>query len=112
MLDHGRSPRPAGHPRTAPRGRRGAVRRARLRAHHNPQHRASRGLLERMLAGRIETLLEFLLGPPPSPHGAILQREMCDPTGALPVIVRDFVLPQKEATARVVARLPPPPPPP
>jgi AcrR family transcriptional regulator len=69
--------------------------------------RASRGVLERMLAGRIETMLEFLLGPPPSPHGAILQREMCDPTGALPLIVRDFVLPQKEATARVVARLAP-----
>jgi AcrR family transcriptional regulator len=69
--------------------------------------RASRAELERMLAVRIETMLEFLLGPPPSPHGAIMQREMCDPTGALPLIVRDFVLPQKEATARVVARLAP-----
>jgi AcrR family transcriptional regulator len=69
--------------------------------------RASRADLERMLAVRIETMLEFLLGPPPSPHGAIMQREMCDPSAALPVIVRDFVLPQKEATARVVARLAP-----
>ncbi len=69
--------------------------------------RASRGGLERMLAVRIETMLEFLLGPPPSPHGAIMQREMCDPSGALPLIVRDFVLPQKEATARIVARLAP-----
>ena len=69
--------------------------------------RASRAELERMLAVRIETMLEFLLGPPPSPHGAIMQREMCDPTGALPLIVRDFVLPQKEATARIVARLAP-----
>jgi AcrR family transcriptional regulator len=69
--------------------------------------RATRAELERMLAGRIETMLEFLLGPPPSAHGAILQREMCDPSDALPVIVRDFVLPQKEATARLVARLAP-----
>jgi AcrR family transcriptional regulator len=69
--------------------------------------RASRAELERMLAGRIETMLEFLLGPPPSPQGAIMQREMCDPSEALPLIVRDFVLPQKEATARVVARLAP-----
>jgi AcrR family transcriptional regulator len=69
--------------------------------------RAPRAELERMLAVRIETMLEFLLGPPPSPHGAIMQREMCDPSDALPLIVRDFVLPQKEATARVVARLAP-----
>ncbi len=69
--------------------------------------RASRDDLERMLAVRIETMLEFLLGPPPSPQGAIMQREMCDPSEAVPVIVRDFVLPQKEATARLVARLAP-----
>jgi AcrR family transcriptional regulator len=69
--------------------------------------RAPRAALERVLAVRIETMLEFLLGPPPSPQGAIMQREMCDPTDALPLIVREFVLPQKEATARLVARLAP-----
>jgi AcrR family transcriptional regulator len=69
--------------------------------------RASRADLERLLAQRVETMLEFLLGPPPAPHGAIMQREMCDPTGALPVIVRDFVLPLKDEMVRLLARLAP-----
>lgn len=69
--------------------------------------RASRTELERLLAARIETMIDFLLGPPPSPHGAIMQREMCDPSEALPLIVRDFVVPMKEETARVLERLAP-----
>lgn len=69
--------------------------------------RASRAELEGLLAARAETMLEFLLGPPPAPHGAIMQREMCDPSEALPLIIRDFVLPMKDETARILARLAP-----
>jgi AcrR family transcriptional regulator len=69
--------------------------------------RASRAELERFLALRVETMLEFFLGPPPAPHGAIMMREMCDPSDALPLIVRDFVLPAKAETMRLLSRLAP-----
>jgi len=69
--------------------------------------KASRPELERLLAARVETMLEFLLGPPPADHGAIMQREMCDPSEALPLIVRDFVLPMKSEMARILERLAP-----
>jgi AcrR family transcriptional regulator len=69
--------------------------------------RASRAELEHFLALRIETMLEFFLGPPPAPHGAIMMREMCDPSDALPLIVRDFVLPAKAETMRLLSCLAP-----
>jgi TetR/AcrR family transcriptional regulator, regulator of cefoperazone and chloramphenicol sensitivity len=68
---------------------------------------ASRAELVAMLRARIETMLEHLVGPPPSIHGQLLQREMCDPSGALPVIVEQFIRPLKEQTQRLVARLAP-----
>lgn len=67
----------------------------------------SRGQVEQLLGRRIRTMLEFLIGPPPSPHGAIMQREMCDPSEALPVIVREFVQPQKRGMQEIVSRLAP-----
>jgi len=68
---------------------------------------ASRPELTAMLRVRIETMLENLVGPPPSIHGLLMQREMCDPSGALPVIVEQFIRPHKEQLQRVVARLAP-----
>lgn len=68
---------------------------------------ASRRELERLLERRIHGMLSFLLGPPPSPHGALMIRELCDPTDALPVIVREFVGPQKQRMMALVARLGP-----
>jgi len=67
----------------------------------------SRAEIEALLGRRIRTMLEFLLGPPPAPHGAIMQREMCDPSEALPLIVRELVLPQKRAMQAIVSRLAP-----
>jgi AcrR family transcriptional regulator len=69
--------------------------------------RLSRAEIEALLGRRIRTMLEFLLGPPPAPHGAIMQREMCDPSEALPLIVRELVLPQKRAMQAIVSRLAP-----
>ncbi|HBZ69641.1 MAG TPA: hypothetical protein DEP35_07905 [Deltaproteobacteria bacterium] len=69
---------------------------------------ASRPELVAMLRGRVETMLENLLGPPPSIHGQLMQREMCDPSGALPVIVKQFIRPHKEQMQHVIARLAPP----
>lgn len=60
-----------------------------------------------MLRRRIAVMLENLLGPPPSLHGALMQREMADPSQALPVIVQEFVQPMMEETQRIVARLEP-----
>ncbi len=68
---------------------------------------ASRPELAAMLRARIETMLENLVGPPPSIHGQLMQREMCDPSGALPMIVDQFIRPHKEQMQRLVARLAP-----
>lgn len=68
---------------------------------------ASRSELVAMLKVRIETMLENLVGPPPSIHGQLMQREMCDPSGALPIIVDQFIRPHKEQMQRLVARLAP-----
>ena len=81
--------------------RRGALRSAEtLRA-------ASRRELERQLYTRVQAMLDVLLGPPPTPHGALMLREMCDPSEALPIIVREFIDPQVREMQAVVARLAP-----
>ena len=49
--------------------------------------RLPRRELVRLLRVRIRTMLDILIGPPPSPHATLMQREMCDPSEALPVIV-------------------------
>src|SRR5256885_3785765 len=41
-----------------------------------------------LLRARIKVMLDLLIGPPPGLHGTLMQREMCDPSEALPVIVR------------------------
>jgi hypothetical protein len=42
-----------------------------------------------------------------SVHGAIMQREMTDPSDALPVIVKQFIDPMRRGMERLVARLAP-----
>ena len=69
--------------------------------------RLSRAAIESLLERQIRTMLEFLIGPPPAPHGAIMQREMCDPSEALPMMVRELVLPQKRKLRAIVSRLAP-----
>jgi AcrR family transcriptional regulator len=66
----------------------------------------SRGELEEMLRRRIETMLETVLDAS-SVHGPIMQREMTDPSDALPVIVKQFIDPQRRGMDRLIARLAP-----
>jgi hypothetical protein len=50
----------------------------------------------------LETVLDAA-----SIHGAIMQREMTDPSDALPVIVKQFIDPQRREMDRIVGRLAP-----
>jgi TetR/AcrR family transcriptional regulator, regulator of cefoperazone and chloramphenicol sensitivity len=69
--------------------------------------RTPRRELTKLLEARIVTMLEFMLGPPPSPHGLLMLREMCDPTDAMPIIVAEFIAPQTEEMEQLVALLVP-----
>jgi TetR/AcrR family transcriptional regulator, regulator of cefoperazone and chloramphenicol sensitivity len=69
--------------------------------------RASRREVVALLEARITTMLELLLGPPPSAHGQLMLREMCDPTAAMPIIVEEFIEPQTREMEQLVARLMP-----
>jgi AcrR family transcriptional regulator len=68
---------------------------------------AGRDELVALLTARIAVMLDVMLGPPPQPHGALMLREMSDPTDALPIIVEEFVRPQMHEMEAVVARLVP-----
>ena len=63
--------------------------------------------LEALLEKRVGLMLENLLGPPPSLHGALMQREMLDPSDALPIVVAEFITPMMEEAAAIVRRLAP-----
>jgi len=81
--------------------RRGAVRSpAELR-------RLSRPQLLALLEARTEAMLDLLIGPPPGLHGTLMQREMTDPSEALPVIVEEFIVPMLRETEDIVAQLAP-----
>lgn len=67
--------------------------------------RLSRADLERLLEVRLVTMLEILIGPPPSVYGKLIQREMCDPSAALPNIVEEFIRPQMEEMRVIYRRL-------
>jgi AcrR family transcriptional regulator len=67
--------------------------------------RASRRELVALLEGRITTILEIMIGPPPSAYGQLMLREMCDPTDAMPILVAEFIEPQTHEMEQLVARL-------
>jgi TetR/AcrR family transcriptional regulator, regulator of cefoperazone and chloramphenicol sensitivity len=69
--------------------------------------RLGRAELIDLLARRLEVMLDILIGPPPGLHGALMQREMIDPSDALPMIVAEFIGPMMSETERIVARLAP-----
>lgn len=69
--------------------------------------RLSRGALFDLLHTRIRLMLDKLIGPPPGLHGALLQRELADPSQALPVIAEEFVGPMTRETEQIVARIAP-----
>jgi len=58
-----------------------------------------------VLRSRVRTMLELLIGPSPSLHATLMQREMCDPSEALPVIVAEFIAPMTEEMSTIVAHL-------
>jgi TetR/AcrR family transcriptional regulator, regulator of cefoperazone and chloramphenicol sensitivity len=66
----------------------------------------SRAELEALLHARIHTMLRSFLEEDPI-HAALMQRELLDPSDALPVIVRRWVLPMRRALERILARLAP-----
>jgi AcrR family transcriptional regulator len=68
---------------------------------------ASRRTLAALLTARVAVMVDVLLGPPPAPHGALMLREMCDPTDALPIIVEEFIAPQMRELEAIIARLVP-----
>jgi TetR/AcrR family transcriptional regulator, regulator of cefoperazone and chloramphenicol sensitivity len=63
--------------------------------------------LAELLSRRLKVMLDMLIGPPPALHGALMQREMTDPSGALRVIVGEFIDPMMHETEQIVARLAP-----
>jgi AcrR family transcriptional regulator len=69
--------------------------------------RLSRKALEEVLRSRLRVFLELLIGPPPSLHGTLMQREMCDPSEALPDIVREYIEPLVGEMTDIVASLAP-----
>jgi AcrR family transcriptional regulator len=69
--------------------------------------RCSRADVEALLHRRTVTMLGLLLGPPPSLHGTLMQREMCDPSEALPWIVAEFIRPLIAELEQLIARLEP-----
>jgi AcrR family transcriptional regulator len=60
-----------------------------------------------LLERRIAVILDMLIGPPPAVHGALMQREMADPSQAFPIIVEEFIRPMSEEMQQIVARLAP-----
>jgi AcrR family transcriptional regulator len=65
----------------------------------------SRAELEHLIAGRLSTMLEILVGPPASVYGQLIQREMCDPSAALPHIVEEFIRPEMQEMRAVFRQL-------
>jgi hypothetical protein len=66
----------------------------------------TRGELVALLRARVRTLLETFLEADPI-HARLMQRELLDPSAALPVIVRRWVDPMRRVMDEIVARLEP-----
>lgn len=69
--------------------------------------RLSRSALEDRFRARVQIMLDLQIGPHALPHPALLQREMSDPTEALPIIVREFMTPIIAEMAAVLRQLAP-----
>lgn len=67
----------------------------------------SRRALEERLRTRIQLMLDLQVGANALPHPALVQREMADPTEALPIIVREFITPLMEELSIILAHLAP-----
>jgi len=60
-----------------------------------------------VLRERIRAMLDQVMATSPPIAPLLMQREMTDPTEALPVIVREFIRPMMEELEAIVARLAP-----
>jgi AcrR family transcriptional regulator len=69
--------------------------------------RLTRPALQDLLRTRVRVMLDILLGPPPGLHGTLMQREMCDPSEAMPVIVDEFIRPVMSEMAEIIRHLTP-----
>jgi AcrR family transcriptional regulator len=69
--------------------------------------RLSRAQALEALRSRVQVMLDLMLGPPIGLHGTLMQREMTDPSEALPVIVDEFVRPQMDELCRLIRCLAP-----
>lgn len=67
--------------------------------------RLSHDEIVEVLRSRIRTVLDLLIGPSPSLHATLMQREMSDPSEALPVIVAEFIVPMTEEMGAIVQQL-------
>jgi AcrR family transcriptional regulator len=63
--------------------------------------------LRRMLRARLGVMLTLMIGPPPGVYGRLMQREMTDPSEAMPVIVDEFIGPMMLEMQDILARLAP-----
>lgn len=63
--------------------------------------------LRRMLHARLGVMLDLMIGPPPGVYGRLMQREMTDPSEAMPVIVDEFIRPTMREMEDILARLAP-----
>jgi AcrR family transcriptional regulator len=68
--------------------------------------RLSRAELIALLRARVQAMLDNLLEEG-GLHGTLMQRELCDPSEALPLIVARFIEPQRDLLRRIVLRLSP-----
>jgi AcrR family transcriptional regulator len=84
-----------------------AVLRARGASPEGQLVRRSRRELVALLRARVNVMLDLLIGPPPGLHGTLMQREMCDPSEALPVIVEEFIGPMLGEMREIVGHLEP-----
>src|SRR5262249_36725899 len=67
----------------------------------------SRDALIGLLQARAQAMFDILIGPPLGLHGTLLQREMCDPSEALPVIVDEIIRPMLGEVEQILSRLEP-----
>ncbi len=81
--------------------RRGATRPAR------ELRRLSRTQVEDLLHARVHAMLDLVIGTPGDLHATLMQREMSDPSEALPTIVEEFIVPMIRELEHIVAHLVP-----
>ena len=63
--------------------------------------------LRGVFRARVQAMVDVVVGPPPDVYALLMQREMTDPSEAMPVIAREFIRPMMDELVAIVARLAP-----